>query len=276
MKISSRLFVLLVAAICLLAVGCGKKEERVLSEKEMYDRAFKVLNRGSWEEAIKRYEELSATYPYGRYAAQGDLEICYAHYKFKDSVEAQPCIDRFLSLHPTHPHIDYAYYLKGLILLPVKSPKFGEALFKSQEQFSDHDAESAKDAYAAFAEVIQRFPLSQYADSARQILVDLNNTFARHDIQVARFYLYKKAYIGAVNRAKSVLEQYARSQYTEEALAVLIYAYDQMSMTGLAEANRLVLSYNFPGSAYLNNEHNILDNRIVARNRKPLFWGAVR
>ena len=174
----------------------------------MYERAYSALDRGRFEDAVERYQDLSATYPYGRYTAQGELELCYVQYKIRESTEAAPCIDRFLSLHPTHPHIDYAYYLKGLVLLPVKTPKIGEALFKTQEQFSDHDSESAKEAYVAFTEVIERFPLSEYAESAREILVNLNNTFARHDIQVARFYLYRKAYIGAINRAKNVLEHY--------------------------------------------------------------------
>ena len=152
----------------------------------------------------------------------------------KNSDAAVPCLNEFLSLHPTHPHIDYAYYLKGLASLPIRSPKFGERYFKTQEQFSDHDAEAARDAYAAFTEVVNRFPLSGYADSARQILVDLINTFARHDLRIARFHLYREAYVGGINRANQVLERYETSPHTEEALAILVYAYEKLDLPDLA------------------------------------------
>jgi len=260
----------------LALVGCSKKDKPTLSEKQMYDRAFSALDKGRFETAIERYQELSATYPYGRYTTQGELEICYAYYKIRDEDQALPCIDSFLSLHPTHPHIDYAYYLRGLAALPIGAPKFGESLFKSQEQFSDHDAESAREAYAAFVEVVDRFPLSQYAESSRKILVDLLNTFARHDLRVARYYLYRKAYVGAANRAKSVIERYEISPYSEEALAILILAYEEMGMNDLADDSRRVLNYNFPSSRYMNNERIVLDQEYLERNTSPLLFGLFR
>ena len=257
--------------------GCGKKDnEKILSEKEMYDRAYSALSGNRFEVAITRYDELKAAYPFGEFTTQGELEICYAHYKMKRSEAAVPCLVEFLTLHPTHPHIDYAYYLMGLASLPVRSPSFGEQYFKTQEQFSDHDAESARDAYAAFTEVIVRFPFSDYAESSRLILVDLVNTFARHDLRIAKFYLYREAYIGAINRAKQVLLRYESSPHTEEALAILIYAYEKLELSDLAADNRRVLAYNFPASKYLGNEHTVLDEKILERNNDSLLFGIFR
>ena len=273
---TTRFFVFSTLVSLLLIAGCSKKEEVIKSEKEMYDYAYSSLARGRFDSAIERYEELKNAYPYGVHATQGELEICYAHYKAKNSDAAVPCLNQFLSLHPTHPHIDYAYYLKGLASLPIRSPKFGERYFKTQEQFSDHDAEAARDAYAAFTEVVNRFPLSGYADSARQILVDLINTFARHDLRVARFHLYREAYVGGINRAKQVLERYETSPHTEEALAILVYAYEKLDLPDLAANNRRVLALNFPGSKFLGNEHRVLDEEIITRNEKPLLFGLFR
>ena len=142
---TTRFFVFSTLVSLLLIAGCSKKEEVIKSEKEMYDRAYSSLSRGRFDSAIERYEELKNAYPYGVHATQGELEICYAHYKAKNSDAAVPCLNEFLSLHPTHPHIDYAYYLKGLASLPIRSPRFGERYFKTQEQFSDHDAEAARE-----------------------------------------------------------------------------------------------------------------------------------
>ena len=271
-----RIFLIALLIPVVLLAGCSKKEKPIPTEAEMYERAFSALSRGRYEFAVERYEELSATYPYGRYTTQGELELCYAHYKLKDSSAALPCVNRFMSLHPTHPHLDYAYYLKGLASLPVRPPKIGEALFKTQEQFSDHDAESSREAYAAFTEVVERFPLSDYAESSRQILIDLINTFARHDLRVARFYLYRQAYVGAIGRAKLVLERYERSPYTEEALAIIVYGYEKMEMQDLADENRRVMSFNFPGSEYLNNESRVLDQELIDKKDKSLLFGLFR
>lgn len=256
------LLILLILVPVLALPACGKKE-RVLSEKEMYDSAYKALSRGRHDLAVERYDALRAAYPYGEFTTQGDLEICYAYYKTKQFESTVPCINRFLANHPTHSQIDYAYYLKGLALLPVRPPRFGERFFRDKADLTDHDAETGREAYAAFSEVVQRFPLSEYADASRQKLVDLINIFARHDLQIALFYLERYAYVAAVNRATRVLERYESSPFTEEALAVLVYAYTKLSLHDLAEDNRLVLEHNYPNSVYLGNSIAIFDDSVL-------------
>ena len=254
--------------------GCSKnkKSKDVLSEKEMYYKAKRKLDAGNYELSIEQFVELQATYPYGDYTTQSEIEVCYAHYKTREAEQAIPCVDRFLVFHPTHPHIDYAYYLKGLASLPVRTPKFGEKYFKSQEQFSDHDVESARDAYDAFTIVVEKFPLSDYAESARQILIDLINTFARHDLRIARFYLHRDAYVAAINRSKQVLEQYSNSPHTEEALAILRYSYGQLGLEELARDSERVLAHNFPNSEFLRNDASVLDDKLIeAKNRRVLL-----
>ncbi len=257
-----RIAIVLALIPVVLSTGCAPKE-RVLSEQEMYASAYKALSRKLYEDAIERYEALRTAYPYGEYTTQGDLEICYAYYKTRQFELTVPCVDRFLANHPTHSQIDYAYYLKGLALLPVRPPKFGERFFRSQADLTDHDAESGRAAYAAFTEVIERFPLSEYADASREKLVDLINIFARHDLQIALFYLKRRAFVAAVNRASRVLERFETSQYTEEALAILMFAYTRLNLPDLASDNRRVLQLNFPASVYLRDERAIFDDSAL-------------
>ncbi len=253
---------LLMMLLTLMLASCAK-QEKVLSEKEMYDSAYSALSKNRYEIAIERYEALRADYPYGDLTTQGDLEICYAYYKTRRFELTVPCIDRFLASHPTHSQVDYAYYLKGLALLPVRPPKFGERFFRTRSDLTDHDAETGREAYAAFTEVVERFPLSEYADASREKLVDLINVFARHDLQIALFYLERQAYVAAVNRATRILRRYEASPYTEEALAVLIYAYSRLNLMDLAEDNRRVLHFNYPASVYLSNASAILDESVL-------------
>ena len=77
------------------------------------------------------------------------------------------------------------------------------------------------------------------------------------------FYLERYAYVAAVNRATRVLERYESSPFTEEALAVLVYAYTKLSLHDLAEDNRLVLEHNYPNSVYLGNSIAIFDDSVL-------------
>ncbi len=268
--------------ICVLLVsftlaGCGKRgsvsDSDIESEVELYTDAQNHLKSGRFELAIEKFTALKTTYPYGKYTAQSELELCYAYYKSRESERAIPCLDLFLLLHPNHTHIDYAWYLKGLASLPVRAPKPGERFFKSQEQFSDHDVESARDAYAIFTKVVETFPLSEYAESSRQIVIDLINTFARHNLRIARFYLHRDAYVAASKRAKEVLDSYSISPHTEEALAILIYAFENLGLNESAQNSRSVLELNFPNSEFLLDSSAVLDDKLIEQKNKKILLG---
>ena len=277
MKLSSYSIVVILSAL-LIITGCAGKEtaEAVKPADQMYERANKLLNRSNYEIAAERYIELIRAYPYGKYTTQARLDIAYAYYKNGDTDKAIAAVDEFINFYPEHPHIDYAYYLKGLIHLPIQAPKFGERFFTDQETFSDHAAASARESFKAFKEVTQRFPFSEYADASRQNMIDLINVFARNEVRIARFYMHRKAYVGAINRAKTVLEEYPQSQQTEEALAILVYSYKQLGLEDLATDSERVLYYNFPESRFLISETAILDEELVEKSEKKFLFGLFR
>ncbi len=268
---------LVCAAAAVILAGCGgNKEEAVKSERELYESAFNALSRSNYEVAVERYTELETVYPYGDFTTQGQLEIAYAYYKLGEPEKALAEIDNFIELHPNHTHIDYAYYLGGLANLPINAPKWGERLFKDQETFSDHAAASARDALDSFREIVERFPFSEYAEPARQKMIDLINVFARNDIRIARYYMHKKAYVGAINRCKSVLDNYPNSPVAELALAILVYSYRQLQLDELADDSRRVLAYNFPESRYLQAEDEVLDKDLIERTERDFVFGLFR
>ena len=101
-------------------VGCGllpevKDETKGWSAQRLYTAAKEAMSDGSYDKAVKYYESLEARYPYGRYAQQAQLEVAYAYFKDREPASAIAACDRFIKLHPNHPNVDYAYYLKGLV-----------------------------------------------------------------------------------------------------------------------------------------------------------------
>lgn len=246
---------LLGAAIVVLSVslaGCGllpeaKDETTGWSAQKLYSAAKDNLNDGDYEKAIKLYETLEARYPYGRFAQQAQLEIAYAYYKDKEPISAIAACDRFIKLHPNHPNVDYAYYLKGLANFVEDDSLLSQL---SSQDMAERDPKAARDSFLAFKELITRFPESKYAADAQARMKYLVNAIATNEVYVAKYYLKREAYVAAANRAKSVVGNYPEAPAVEEALAVMVVAYDKLGINDLRDDTLRVLKLNYPKSKY--------------------------
>lgn len=223
-------------------------ETRTWSVQKLYAEARQELADRNWENAIKHYERIESRYPFGRFAQQAQIEVAYAHWKNEDSASALSAIDRFVKQHPNHPSVDYMYFLRGLINF---NDDLGILGFFSGQDLSERDPKAAADAFAAFKELVVRFPESKYAPDAIQRMNYLVNALASHEIHVARYYLKRKAYVAAANRAQFALKTYPGAPANEEGLVVMVKAYDAMGMTTLRDDAERVLNRNFPDSIYL-------------------------
>ena len=219
--------------------------------EEMYSEAKKQLGEQSYEEAIRQFEALQSRYPYGRYAQQAQLEIAYAYYKQNEPEPAIAAADRFIKQYPNNPHVDYAYYLKGLANFNADIGLFGLAFGQDP---TERDPKASQDSFAAFKDLIMRFPASKYAADSRLRMQYLLNSLAKYEIHVARYYLRRGAHIAAVNRAKEVFALYPNTPSTRDALLILVQSYDAMGLKQLSDDAQRVLDKNFPPSAAPENE----------------------
>jgi outer membrane protein assembly factor BamD len=248
-----RLFRLIVGlSVLLFFAGCASNLDptKDWSPERFYKEAKQKVADGDYETAIKYFESLEARYPYGRYAEQAQLEIAYANYKYDEPALAIAAADRFIRLHPTHPNVDYAYYLKGLVNFHGEKG-LANWLLGAKDDLSDRDPKGARESYDAFREVVERFPNSRYAADARQRMAYLYESQARYETRVARFYYERHAYVAAVNRAKYSLETYPRAPSTEDALGIIALSYKAMEMPQLLKDTMRVLTRNFPNSHYI-------------------------
>ncbi len=218
------------------------------SAEKLYREAKDALEGGQYDLAIKRYETLEARFPYGRYSQQGQLEIAYAYYKQNEQASAVAATDRFMKLHPNHPNVDYAYYLKGLVYFNEDLGLLGKV---SRQDRTERDPKSARESFDAFKELVQRFPESKYAPDALARMKYLVNALASHEVHVARYYLKRGAYVAAANRAQYALKNYPQAPAQEEALLIMIQAYDVLGMSELRDDAERILRKNFPDSAQL-------------------------
>ncbi|MDP1559144.1 MAG: outer membrane protein assembly factor BamD [Nitrosomonas sp.] len=252
--------------VVLLVSACGllpNKEEdtRDWSANKFYSEAKEKLNDGNYSAAIKLFEALEARYPYGRFAQQAQLEVVYAYYKDQEHASAIAAAERFIKLHPNHENVDYAYYLKGLANF---NDNWGILSFLMQgvleQDMSERDSKASRESFEDFRVLVTRFPDSKYAPDARQRMAHLINVVAMSEVHVARYYLRRKAYVAAANRAQYALKEYPTTPATEEALFIMIRAYEELGMIDLRNDAARVLQRNFPDSPFLSGL-NPIENR---------------
>lgn len=210
---------------------------------ELYKEAKSKLNNEEYESAIQLYEKLESRFPYGQYAQKAQIEVAYAYYKFNEPESAILAADRFIKLHPQHPNVDYAYYLKGLARFNSEQ-SFLERWF--DQDISERDPSQARKAFEYFSELIHKFPKSRYTQDAIKRMYRLRDTLAKYEIHVARYYMKRGAYLSAVNRAKYVVENYQKTPAIADALVTMVKAYRKLGMNKLADDAMRVLELNYP------------------------------
>ena len=236
-------------AFLLVVTGCNiikhdeYGEERNWSVERLYSEAKKALDRGYYTKAQKYYEFMETRYPFGVYGQQALLDLAFVYFKIEKYDEAVSSCERFIRLYPQNPHVDYAYYLKGLVnfnrgkgltdrFLPI--------------DLSQRDPASAQQAFQDFSELGKKFPDSEYIDDVRKRMVYLRNILAEHEVHVATYYMRRGAFIAAANRARYVIENYPRTPSVPDALVIMAKSYKILEMNDLSEDALRILKMNYP------------------------------
>jgi outer membrane protein assembly factor BamD len=240
------------AAFAVLLAACsgfGVPDETVgWSAEKLYKEAKDEMSSSNWNKASKLFEKLEARFPYGLYAQQAQLELAYTYFKDQEPASATAACDRFIKLHPNHPNVDYAYYLKGLITFNDDLGLLGAI---GSQDLSERDPKAARESFDSFKVLVQKFPDSKYTPDAMARMKYLVNALAFAEVHVARYYLRRGAYVAAANRGQTALLNYPEAPATEEALAIMVAAYDKLGMTELRDDAKRVLTQNFPKSRWI-------------------------
>ena len=250
-SIYSRLLIGVLAALMLVTVSGCKKDKNIddgRSAEEMYTAAKGYLNAQNWGRAVNQYQMLSTRYPFGRYTEQAQLELAYVYHKSGNPEAALATADRFIRTYPSHPNVDYAYYIRGLTNYEMRVG-FMERLMPSRVR--DRDQTAARESFRDFDELIKRFPDSRYAPDARQRMVFLRNNLSFYELDVARYYIRRKAYVASAARARYAIENYPGSPELGDALEILHVSYTEMGLPELAEDTMKVLALNYPDHPYV-------------------------
>lgn len=230
--------------------GCASNNDptSAWTVDKLYQEAKDEMSAGAYDKAIGYYEKLEGRAAGTPLAQQAQLDKAWSQYKTNEPVQAIATLDRFIKLHPASPALDYAFYLKGLVNFNDTLGLFSTV---AQQDLAERDPKQAKESFEAFRELVGRFPESKYAPDAKLRMAYIRNSLARSDLYVARYYFKKGAYVAAINRAQTAIEEYREVPAVEEALFILYESYDRLGLNQLRDDTRRILEKNYPNSAFL-------------------------
>lgn len=233
-----------------LVAGCASSTEpseayKGESQHEIYQRGREALLDKSYSESIKRFEALDVQYPFGQETENAQLYLIYAYYMKEDYALSSAAAERFIRIHPTSPHVDYAYYMKGLSDY-YQNMGILERLFTVD--LATRDLTQLQKSYQDFSDLVTRFPQSTYTPAAHQYMVYLRNILADHELEVAKYYYNRKAYVAAANRASDVVAHFQGAPAVKDSLILMIQSYHKLGMTKLEQDALTVLRFNYPNA----------------------------
>jgi len=233
-------------ACCAALTGCashGKNRDlNRMSAQTLYQNARKALTNNDYEYSIKLYEALTARYPFTDQARQARLDLIYVYYRKGENESATDAAEQFLRENPTHPRIDYAWYMKGLI--DFEHTPWAVERWLGVDMAKRPPA-SLLSSITAFSTVVKQFPKSEYAADSQRRLIYLRNRLADYEINVARFYVKRGAYLAAAQRAQRTIEQYDGAPAVQEGLQIMIECYRRLGFTDLQHNVEQVYQANY-------------------------------
>jgi len=258
--------------MALLVSGCASKKKKdlltqeeqieLLQQKvdEIYQKGKSQLDKGNYTRAVEQFTVLQRVFPFGDITEQSKLDTIFAHDKLGNRDQAVRMANSFISLYPTHPNIDYAYYMKGVAMFEKKKGGFVRFL-NGVNKNTIRDPQAYRNSQESFEELIKRYPESKYAADAEQRLVYISNTLAKRELDIAQFYYDNDTFLAAVNRCKTIIYQYETTPSVEGALELMEKAYTKMGLNDLADSTHQMLVTNFPKN----------DASRLASNKKSLL-----
>ncbi|WP_040484962.1 outer membrane protein assembly factor BamD [Lutibaculum baratangense] len=257
---------LMLASVALTAAGCsgfgGKSEFANIQEDpadQLYNEGLALISSGSYNEAVKKFEEVDRIHPYSEWARRSLLMATYANYEGGNYTDAIASGRRYVTLYPGSEDAAYAQYLVA------------ESYY---QELSDvgRDQQRAERASAAYREILEKYPNSEYAVQAREKLDVARDQLAGKEMEVGRYYLGKRQYLAAINRFRTVVTDYQTTRHVEEALLRLTESYYALGIVQEAQTAAAVLGYNYPDSQWYRDAHTLLQKGGYEPEENKKSW----
>lgn len=226
---------------------------------KMYENADRLLSKGKYEAAAKKFEDLDRDHPYSQEARRAIVMSAYSYYKAGKLPEAIASAERYTTMHPGTKEAAFAHHI------------IASAYFDEMGQ-PNRDQSSTKKALAELKKLKTRYPDSEYAHKADNRMRIAEDTLAASEMEVGRYYQKGHNYVAAINRFKTVASEYQTTNHVEEALARLVECYMALGIKEEAQTAAAVLGHNFPNSRWYKDSYALLQSDGLAPRENSDSW----
>jgi outer membrane protein assembly factor BamD len=254
---------LLLAAFVALG-GCSlfNKDEILPDEPadKLYNEGLFLLNQKKDPKgAAKKFEEVDRQHPYSEWARKSLIMSAFSYYEAGAYDDCINSARRYVTLHPGSPDAAYAQFL------------IGSSYFDQIPEIS-RDQAGAQKAMETLDEVVRKYPNSEYAVSAKRKIEIARDQLAGKEMDVGRYNLEQRNFIGAINRFKIVVTRYQTTRHVEEALMRLTEAYMALGIVDEAQTSAAVLGHNFPDSRWYKDAFALMQSKGLAPSENKGSW----
>ncbi len=231
------------------------EESLNLQVLEAYKQGVKSLEEGDVLYAAKKFNEAEILFPQSDWAPKSALMAAYSYYIQDYYGDAIAELERFLSVYPKHKNIAYANYLLAICYY---------------EQIVDEkkDLQSILKAKESFTFVLKNYPKSEYALDAEFKLDLINDILASKEMYIGRYYFEKNKWIAAINRFRTVVDEYSTTIYVEEALHRLVEVYYTIGLLEEAQKYAVLLGYNYQSSKWYEKSYSVFNKMYEIELKK--------
>ena len=252
--------------IFILGSSCTKSEKKeniikgtnlALQFTEAYNEGMDALEGGDVLFAAKKFNEAEILFPQSAWAPNAALMAAYSYYIQDYYGDAIAELIRFKKVYPYHENLDYVNYLLAISYYEqiVDEKKDLQSLIKSKKYFEL---------------ILNRYSDTEYAKDAEFKIDYINDILAAKEMYIGRFYFQKKKWIPAINRFRTVIDNYETTIYTEEALYRLVEVYYTLGLKSEAEKYAILLGYNYQSSKWYERSYGLFD-KMYEKNKKENF-----
>lgn len=244
--------------------GCASSTDSVSiinpdPPEKMYAEADALMNRGHFEDAARRFEDLDRSHPYSPEARRAIVMSAYAYYKAGKIPEAIASAERYTALHPGTKDAPLAHHIIASAYMDdIRSP--------------NRDQQSTRKALAELKTLKTRYPDSTYAKDADNRIRIAEDNLAASEMEVGRYYLKRNNHVAAINRFKTVVSEYQTTAHVEEALMRLTECYMALGIQNEAQSAAAVLGHNFPESKWYKDAYALLQSGGLAPHDDGESW----
>ena len=242
-------------SILLILSSCSKGEikKSVIKEKDLnlqvleaYQEGMKAFEEGDVLYAAKKFNEAEILFPQSDWAPRYALMAAYSYYVQDYYYDTLAELKRFIKVYPFYKDIAYVHYLMGICYF---------------EQIVDEkkDLQSIRLSKEKFEFVLKKYPNTEYAIDADFKIDLINDILASKEMYIGRYYFDKKKWIPAINRFRTVIDEYDTTIYAEEALHRLVEVHYTIGLLEEAEKYAQLLGYNYESSKWYENSYSLFD-----------------